>query len=388
MTLRLVATPLASLVPAPAVRTGALHSGLVEAWLRAPGTETAIRSLADPGVLVVTTGQQPALFTGPLYTIHKALSAAALAEVLGRRWDRKVVPVFWVAGDDHDFTEANHASWLNADGALVTAVLRERPPDAPLLPLYREPLGPEVDGVLAQLEADLPPAEHREGTLDWLRRHFRPDKTVAGAYGSALAELLAPFGIVCLDSTHAAVKKAAGPLLVDALRKAADIERLLDERSGDLVGQGTDPGVAAADGATLVMVEAALGRDRLVRTDGGFVTRRAHQPFGFADLERLAQRLFDARDDVGAVRGFPHGRGRRREEFVDALGRRGLDIRAVGSAIARNPVAYLIPCHRVIRKTGAFGGYHWGTARKVAMLLRETAPAVERAGANVTLAAS
>ena len=289
MTLRLVATPLASLVPAPAVRTGALHSGLVEAWLRAPGTETAIRSLADPGVLVVTTGQQPALFTGPLYTIHKALSAAALAEVLGRRWDRKVVPVFWVAGDDHDFTEANHASWLNADGALVTAVLRERPPDAPLLPLYREPLGPEVDGVLAQLEADLPPAEHREGTLDWLRRHFRPDKTVAGAYGSALAELLAPFGIVCLDSTHAAVKKAAGPLLVDALRKAADIERLLDERSGDLVGQGTDPGVAAADGATLVMVEAALGRDRLVRTDGGFVTRRAHQPFGFADLERLAQ---------------------------------------------------------------------------------------------------
>ena len=289
MTLRLVATPLASLVPAPAVRTGALHSGLVEAWLRAPGTETAIRSLADPGVLVVTTGQQPALFTGPLYTIHKALSAAALAEVLGRRWDRKVVPVFWVAGDDHDFTEANHASWLNADGALVTAVLRERPPDAPLLPLYREPLGPEVDGVLAQLEADLPPAEHREGTLDWLRRHFRPDKTVAGAYGSALAELLAPFGIVCLDSTHAAVKKAAGPLLVDALRKAADIERLLDERSGDLVGQGTDPGVAAADGATLVMVEAALGRDRLVRTDGGFVTRRAHERFGLADLERLAQ---------------------------------------------------------------------------------------------------
>ena len=265
----------------------------IPAWLKPAcvlrGTEAAIESLADPGVLVVTTGQQPALFTGPLYTIHKALSAAALAEVLGRRWGRKVVPVFWVAGDDHDFTEANHASWLNADGALVTAVLRERPPDAPLLPLYRELLGSEVDGVLTQLEADLPPAEHREGTLDWLRRHFRPDKTVAGAYGSALAELLAPFGIVCLDSTHAAVKKAAGPLLLDALRKASEIERLLDERSGDLVGQGTDPGVAAADGATLVMVEAALGRDRLVRTDGGFVTRRAHERFGLADLERLAQ---------------------------------------------------------------------------------------------------
>ncbi len=73
------------------------------------------------------------------------------------------------------------------------------------------------------------------------------------------------------------------------LRKASELEQLLDERSGDLVGQGTDPGVAAADGATLVMVEAALGRDRLVRSADGFVTRRAHERFALADLERLAQ---------------------------------------------------------------------------------------------------
>ena len=97
MTLRLVATPLADSVPAPALRTGALQSGLIDACLRAPGSDAAIQSLAQPGTLVVTTGQQPALFTGPLYTIHKALSAAALAEVLGRRWSRRVVPVFWVA---------------------------------------------------------------------------------------------------------------------------------------------------------------------------------------------------------------------------------------------------------------------------------------------------
>ena len=58
------------------------------------------------------------------------------------------------------------------------------------------------------------------------------------------------------------------------------------------------------------------------------------------------------------------------EDIAQAVGQPGAT-RAVGTAIARNPVAYLIPCHRVIRKTGAFGGYHWGAARKVAMLLRE-----------------
>jgi AraC family transcriptional regulator of adaptative response/methylated-DNA-[protein]-cysteine methyltransferase len=43
-------------------------------------------------------------------------------------------------------------------------------------------------------------------------------------------------------------------------------------------------------------------------------------------------------------------------------------VRAVGTAVGRNPVAFLIPCHRVIRKTGAFGNYGGGTARKMAIL--------------------
>jgi len=47
--------------------------------------------------------------------------------------------------------------------------------------------------------------------------------------------------------------------------------------------------------------------------------------------------------------------------------------RAVGSAIGKNPIAFLIPCHRVIQSTGIFGGYHWGTTRKTAMIGWEAA---------------
>lgn len=47
--------------------------------------------------------------------------------------------------------------------------------------------------------------------------------------------------------------------------------------------------------------------------------------------------------------------------------------RAVGSAIGQNPIAFIIPCHRVIRKVGSIGGYHWGTERKRAMLAWEAA---------------
>ncbi|MEW6306106.1 MAG: methylated-DNA--[protein]-cysteine S-methyltransferase [Verrucomicrobiota bacterium] len=57
--------------------------------------------------------------------------------------------------------------------------------------------------------------------------------------------------------------------------------------------------------------------------------------------------------------------------LAEAIGQPGAS-RAVGAACGRNAVAYLIPCHRVIRETGAVQGYRWGTVRKQAMLARES----------------
>ena len=72
-----------------------------------------------------------------------------------------------------------------------------------------------------------------------------------------------------------------------------------------------------------------------------------------------------------ALLNIPEGKAATYESLAAAIGS-PMAIRAVANAVARNPVAYLIPCHRVIRKTGVLGGYRWGTARKRAMLMRET----------------
>jgi len=58
------------------------------------------------------------------------------------------------------------------------------------------------------------------------------------------------------------------------------------------------------------------------------------------------------------------------EDLAVSLGKSGA-ARAVGGAVGKNPIAFLIPCHRVIRKVGAIGDYHWGAARKKAMLAWE-----------------
>ena len=57
---------------------------------------------------------------------------------------------------------------------------------------------------------------------------------------------------------------------------------------------------------------------------------------------------------------------------VASLSGRPRAVRAVANAVAANPVAWLVPCHRVIHRDGSLGGYHWGTARKRAMLEYES----------------
>ena len=68
---------------------------------------------------------------------------------------------------------------------------------------------------------------------------------------------------------------------------------------------------------------------------------------------------------------IPEGAVTSYDVIADAIGHPAAT-RAVGTAVGRNPVAYLIPCHRVIKKTGAFGDYRWGSARKRAMLAWES----------------
>ena len=64
---------------------------------------------------------------------------------------------------------------------------------------------------------------------------------------------------------------------------------------------------------------------------------------------------------------IPMGRLATYGTVAGAIGKPGAS-RAVGTAIGNNPVAFLIPCHRVIQSTGAFGGYMWGKTRKTAIL--------------------
>ena len=258
---RILSTPLPMAAgKLPAGKPRRVHPDVLASVLPGPGRER----LAAGEVLAITTGQQPGLFTGPLYTVYKALSAVALAQRVERERGVPVVPVFWVAGDDHDFSEANHAVVLGRDGELVTIVLRERPHEAPQLPLFRELLGPEVRTALDALEAALPDSECKADVRQWLEACYRPDTNLADAGAEALQQLLGGRGLAVFRAHDRNAKRAAAPWILKALNETLP------------------------DGLTPVMVEGRLGRDRLLEDNGAFVTRRSSERFTRAQLEGIA----------------------------------------------------------------------------------------------------
>jgi bacillithiol synthase len=208
--------------------------------------------------IVVTTGQQPGLFGGPVYTLSKALSALALADSLQAATGIPVAPIFWAATDDTDFKEASTTAISLTGGAQLLRM----EPLAPIgLPMASMPFG----DVSAQLQALAQSAGSAIDTtpLELLERCYGATETVGSAYVSFLRALMAPLGIAVLDASHLATRAAAKAVLVQALEHAGEIATALRTRNEEIEAAGYSPQVQEVPGLSLVFDKTPVGRKRI-----------------------------------------------------------------------------------------------------------------------------
>ncbi len=98
----------------------------MEDFPQASATEQSLKKLEDEQSVVVIGGQQAGLFTGPLYTIHKIISIIVLAKQQEKQLGKPVVPLFWIAGEDHDYLEINHL-FVEKNRSIQKKIYSERP---------------------------------------------------------------------------------------------------------------------------------------------------------------------------------------------------------------------------------------------------------------------
>ncbi len=234
--------------------------------------ELLARVVAGRG-LFVTTGQQPGLFGGPLYSLYKALTAVHLAKTLAAHLGRPVMPLFWIASEDHDWREANRSHLIDTANELRKIALETAPPDPPRS-LARIPLGPPVLEALDRLARSLPANEFRDRWMELARTCYAPDATMASAFGDLLAALLGDLPLGIVDAADPELKRLSRPLLRAEVVDPRASEEALRECGDRLQRLGYPLQVPLIPGAANLFVESGAGRDRLQRREGRLTLRR------------------------------------------------------------------------------------------------------------------
>ncbi|MEP6621023.1 MAG: bacillithiol biosynthesis BshC [bacterium] len=216
------------------------------------------RVIRDGGV-VVTTGQQPGLFGGPVYTWSKAIGALAFADALERETGIPTAAVFWAATDDADYAEAAHTTLARTGGAEEIRTETTVPAGTPM---SLTPLG-DVSRQLALLADATGSASDPRPLAAVQGAYSNASCTVGDAYVALLRDLLAPLGMPVLDASHPAVRAASESTLRAALDQAVSVEAALTQRTRALREGGFDPQVEDVAGLSLVFVREGTVKRRV-----------------------------------------------------------------------------------------------------------------------------
>ena len=240
------------------------RAALVDA-LRVQNPESpALLRLAQPGSLAVVTGQQVGLFSGPCYTIYKALHAVKLAAWLSAN-GLPAVPVFWLATEDHDFAEVNHAWVFGADHQPRKLEMRRASLEQPAgnVTLAAPPV--------RELRAALHGLPFGEEVADMAEETYRAGNTMGKAFNELLRRLLAQFAILYLDPMLPAFRALAAPALASAVKAAGDLTGGVLTRNRELAEAGYHAQVHVEDHTSFVFLLENGKRLGLRRTGDEYV---------------------------------------------------------------------------------------------------------------------
>ena len=231
-----------------------------------------VQRLRD-GAAAVVTGQQVALFGGPLLTLLKAATAIRKAADASERSGRPHVSVFWLATEDHDLEEVDQIS-LPAKTEIETLRLGLHPGRP--VPVGGVLVDSGSDEGRATLEAALDRAGELIGwgpVAELLRECYAPKDgvTLAQAFARLLTAIFAEFGLIVMDASSRGFHQLGASVLRAAIERATELEAALLARSEELVGAGYHAQVLVTPGHSLLfLIDSETGvRAPLRRTAEG-----------------------------------------------------------------------------------------------------------------------
>ena len=257
---------------APARQLRGEVAAILRAQNRQFGADPAVEASLDKfaaGAAAIVSGQQVGLFSGPSYTIYKALSALRLASELDSS-RTPAVAIFWLASEDHDLAEVNHALWPGREGP----VRLELPSAGPAARRVGEVLLGENVAPLVERAAEMLDGPAAAEVSRWLAECYTAEETYASAFGKLLARIFAGRGLILLDPLSPELHRLAAPIYRQALEQHAALRHELTARSAVLERARLHTQVKVAESSTLVFVNLDGERSPLRARNGEFLLGR------------------------------------------------------------------------------------------------------------------
>lgn len=250
-----------------------------------------IELLRDEKSVAIVTGQQAGLFSGELYTIYKALSAVKLAEDL-RRQNINVVPIFWIAEEDHDFDEVKKTSVLNKDATLIKV---ENTPQNYFegVPVGRVKFDETIQKTIEELFENLSQTEFSAETKNLLTETYTIGETYSTAFAKFLAKLFADFGLIFLSPLNEKLKQLCAPVFAEAIEKSENINSALLEKNRELENQNYAAQVLVNENSFPFFYQENYGKRLALKRDGEnsvIKIQNSKRQFTKAELLEIAQK--------------------------------------------------------------------------------------------------
>lgn len=232
-----------------------------------PEAENNLNRLAQSDAVAIVTGQQLGVYGGPVYTIFKTLSTIHLAKKLEKKFGRPVVPVFWLADEDHDYDEIRSVTILNKDVPKTFSLPEKNGALPPVAELNYQEAVQELRQKIKQAQYD---TDFSTNLWELLDRYFEKGQRFDKAFGGFISELFSKHGLVLAGSNHPKVKQVGKECMAEGIRKADQIRESLETQT-QAIRKSFKQQVKLYD-ANLFYLDESAGRQKISRNGEGWTT--------------------------------------------------------------------------------------------------------------------
>ncbi|MFJ7933045.1 bacillithiol biosynthesis cysteine-adding enzyme BshC [Sporosarcina sp. NPDC096371] len=250
-----------------------------------PNTDKHLKELAENAVVVIG-GQQAGVLTGPLYSVHKAITVILLAREQRKALDVPVVPVFWVAGEDHDLNEINH-TYTELNGRAMkqqyreTFVLKLMASDATYDSV-------QMTSFIKDVFSKYGETSYTKDLKDEVLEAVQQEETFTGFFVRLMNGLFREEGLLFIDSAYKPLRQLEASYFIRMIEESEQLAAKVVDKEKRFAAQGFgEPISAEMDAANLFYVH-ETGRVLLSRKDGYFVNDSLGLRFTTAEMLQIA----------------------------------------------------------------------------------------------------